>query len=63
LVVTERGDLTIAKEKKGRSGYVHRDQACWQGLLRKKSFYRAFHAEISKGATEKIVHELRTRWE
>jgi len=63
LAVTERGDLMIAKEKVGRGGYVHRDRACWQGLLRKKSFYRAFHVEISKGATEKIVHELRTRWE
>jgi len=63
LAVTERGELIIAKEKSGRGGYLHRDGACWRGLLRKKGFYRAFHVEISKGATEKIVHELRTRWE
>jgi len=63
LVVTERGDLKIAKEKNGRGGYLHRDRACWQGLLRKKSFYRAFHVDIGKDAKEKFVHELQTRWE
>jgi predicted RNA-binding protein YlxR (DUF448 family) len=63
LVVTERGDLKIAEEKNGRGGYLHRARACWQGFLRKKGFYRAFHVEISKDVKEKFVHELQTRWE
>jgi predicted RNA-binding protein YlxR (DUF448 family) len=63
LVVSERGDLKVAKQSGGRGGYLHRAQGCWQGFLRRKNLYRAFHLEISKDAKEKFVHKLQTRWE
>ena len=57
-IVAEQGGLKAADGGNGRGGYLHRARECWQGFLRRKNLHRAFHAEISKDAKEKFVHEL-----
>jgi predicted RNA-binding protein YlxR (DUF448 family) len=61
-MVGEQGDLKIDRLAKGRGGYLHSAGSCWQGFLRKKSLYRAFHVEIGRDAREKIIRELRERY-
>jgi predicted RNA-binding protein YlxR (DUF448 family) len=63
LVVAEHGGLKIAKEGKGRGGYLHSARECWQAFVRRKSLYRAFHLEISKDAKERFVQELQAHGE
>lgn len=43
----------------GRGGYLHRAQDCWQAFLRRKSSYRAFRREISKGVKEQLIERLK----
>jgi len=57
----DRGELTADDSRLGRGGYLHRAQECWEKFLRRKSVYRAFHAEIGKGAKEALVRELKER--
>lgn len=58
LRATEQGDLQIDTQGEGRGGYLHQRAECWQGFLKRKSLYRAFHVEIDKGAKERLVREL-----
>jgi predicted RNA-binding protein YlxR (DUF448 family) len=51
--------LNIARHSQGRGGYLHAAQACWQGFIKRKSVYRAFHIEVSKAAKEDLVRALR----
>jgi predicted RNA-binding protein YlxR (DUF448 family) len=46
----------------GRGGYLHGARDCWQRFLKKRSHYRAFRVEISKGAKEKLINELSERY-
>lgn len=62
--LTARGDghLGVADSKgSGRGGYLHRTASCWHEFVRKKSHYRAFHMELSKGAKEELIQALQAR--
>jgi predicted RNA-binding protein YlxR (DUF448 family) len=50
--------LKIDRQGHGRGGYLHHVQECWQAFIKRKSVYRAFHVEVSKGAKENLVREL-----
>jgi predicted RNA-binding protein YlxR (DUF448 family) len=61
MVIGEQGDLKLDRLAEARGGYLHDARACWQAFLRRKSLYRAFHAEVSKDAKEKLIQELMER--
>ncbi|MGE5816600.1 MAG: DUF448 domain-containing protein [Deltaproteobacteria bacterium] len=50
--------LKIDRQGSGRGGYLHSFQECWLAFIKRKSVYRAFHLEVSKGAKENLVREL-----
>jgi predicted RNA-binding protein YlxR (DUF448 family) len=54
------GELSV-ESSAGRGGYLHGAPACWEKFIRRKSVYRAFHAEIGRSAKEKLVEALRER--
>jgi predicted RNA-binding protein YlxR (DUF448 family) len=56
-----RGELIADDSGLGRGGYLHHGRECWEQFLRRKSMYRAFHAEIGKGAKEALIQELKGR--
>jgi predicted RNA-binding protein YlxR (DUF448 family) len=58
LTAPQANLLKIDRQGHGRGGYLHPAQACWQGFVKRKSVYRAFHLEISKGAKEDLVRAL-----
>jgi predicted RNA-binding protein YlxR (DUF448 family) len=63
-LVIRNDELIIDPSGKGRGGYLHKAEACWQAFLRRRSVYRAFHVEVGKIAKEKLVRALCTRhWE
>jgi predicted RNA-binding protein YlxR (DUF448 family) len=51
--------LKIDRHGVGRGGYLHHIQECWHAFIKRKSVYRAFHLEVSKGAKENLLRELR----
>ncbi|MGE5304389.1 MAG: YlxR family protein [Alphaproteobacteria bacterium] len=51
--------LKVGRQGSGRGGYLHHIEECWQAFIKRKSVYRAFHLEVSKGAKENLVRELR----
>jgi predicted RNA-binding protein YlxR (DUF448 family) len=59
IIIQENGELEINRMGKGRGGYLHGAQACWDSFLRRKSVYRAFHAEVGKPAKERLIVGLR----
>ncbi len=64
IVIQENGELEVNRMGEGRGGYLHRAEACWDLFLRKKSVYRAFHAEVGRPAKERLILNLRERrWE
>ncbi len=64
LVVRGDAELQLDRLGKGRGGYLHKAEGCWEAFLRKKSLYRAFHLEIKREAREKLILALRDRnWE
>jgi predicted RNA-binding protein YlxR (DUF448 family) len=62
LRVRERGGLTADDNRIGRGGYLHCARECWEKFIRRKSVYRAFHAEIAKDAKQALVQELKDRY-
>jgi predicted RNA-binding protein YlxR (DUF448 family) len=58
LTAPQANLLKIDRQGRGRGGYLHQAQSCWQAFAKKKSVYRAFHLEISKGAREDLVRAL-----
>jgi predicted RNA-binding protein YlxR (DUF448 family) len=64
IVAENQGQLKIDDQGKGRGGYLHPVETCWQLFMRRKSSYRAFHIEIGKGAKECLIQALKGRhWE
>jgi predicted RNA-binding protein YlxR (DUF448 family) len=64
LIVRGDTELQLDRLGKGRGGYLHKVEGCWEAFLRKKSLYRAFHSEIKREAREKLILALRDRnWE
>ncbi|HEY2990081.1 MAG TPA: YlxR family protein [Candidatus Binatia bacterium] len=61
IALGENGDLEVKRLAKGRGGYLHKQATCWDLFLRKKSVYRAFHAEVARPAKERLVVSLRGR--
>jgi predicted RNA-binding protein YlxR (DUF448 family) len=61
IVALENGELQVDRRAKGRGGYLHDESACWEGFIRKKKVYRAFHVEIARSAREKLILALRDR--
>ena len=61
MIIDEDGALEVNRTGKGRGGYLHRAEACWDLFLRKKSVYRAFHAEVGRPAKERLISALRAR--
>lgn len=59
LVARGNGELLLDRLGKGRGGYLHKTEKCWETFLRKKSLYRALHMEIGREAREKLIHALR----
>ncbi|OGQ48641.1 MAG: hypothetical protein A3I10_05445 [Deltaproteobacteria bacterium RIFCSPLOWO2_02_FULL_57_26] len=55
LVLQGGGELSIDRRGKGRGGYLHKQEGCWQAFLRRKSLSRAFRAEIRRAARERLV--------
>jgi predicted RNA-binding protein YlxR (DUF448 family) len=51
-------DLRIDAVGHGRGAYLHRDSACWEGFLRKKSLFRALRTEISRSSRQKLLQQL-----
>jgi predicted RNA-binding protein YlxR (DUF448 family) len=64
IIIQENGALEVNRLGDGRGGYLHGAEACWDLFLRKKSVYRAFHAEVGRPAKEQLILNLRARrWE
>jgi uncharacterized protein len=61
LALTKQGRLTVNKDQ-GRGGYLHDRPDCWQGFLRRKGQYRAFHMEIGRAVKEELITELKSRY-
>lgn len=61
IVIKEDGELEINRLAKGRGGYLHSAEICWNQLLQKKSVYRAFHKEVDRAARARLVSRLRER--
>ncbi len=61
LRVGAQGQLFADDSGAGRGGYLHRTEACWNKFARRKSVYRAFHAEVGKSVKENMVQELKER--
>ena len=61
LRVGTQGQLFADATGAGRGGYLHRLEECWNKFARRKSVYRAFHAEVGKSVKEKIVQEIKER--
>jgi predicted RNA-binding protein YlxR (DUF448 family) len=61
LVIQENGNLEVSRLAKGRGGYLHAQEACWDLFLRRKSVSRAFRAEVAKAAKERLIVGLRAR--
>jgi len=61
IALREDGEPEIDRLGKGRGGYLHAAEACWELFLRKKSVYRAFHKDIDRAARERLVLTLRER--
>jgi predicted RNA-binding protein YlxR (DUF448 family) len=59
IVIQENGELEINRLEKGRGGYLHRAEACWELFLRRKSVFRAFRVEVGKPAKERLIVSLR----
>jgi uncharacterized protein len=59
IVIQETGDLAVSRLAKGRGGYLHAQEACWDLFLRRKSVSRAFRAEVARGARERLIVGLR----
>lgn len=51
----------ILDAKRGRGGYLHRNENCWRAFIGRKSHYRAFHSEVSRAAKEQLILELQCR--
>lgn len=51
----------ILNEKRGRGGYLHRNENCWRAFIGRKSHYRAFRGEVSRAAKEQLILELQCR--
>lgn len=51
----------IRDAKRGRGGYLHRNENCWRAFIGRKSHYRAFHSEVSRAAKEQLILELQCR--
>jgi predicted RNA-binding protein YlxR (DUF448 family) len=63
VIVANDGELKIDRHG-GRGGYLHSARDCWKQFLKKRSHYRAFHADVGRGAKEKLINELNERyWE
>lgn len=60
MIIGENGELEL-NAAKGRGGYLHPAESCWGLFLRRKSVYRAFHAEVDKAAKERLIAGLRAR--
>jgi predicted RNA-binding protein YlxR (DUF448 family) len=61
MVVREDGELEIGRFARGRGGYVHAAEICWNLLAQRKSVYRAFHEEVDRAARARLVSRLRDR--
>lgn len=61
LVAQGNGELQVDRQGKGRGGYLHKGEGCWEAFLRRKSLYRAFHLEIGREAREKLILTLHDR--
>jgi predicted RNA-binding protein YlxR (DUF448 family) len=61
IAIREDGELEINRWGKGRGGYLHAAETCWDLFLRKKSIYRAFHKEFDRAVKERLVLVLRER--
>jgi len=60
-MVIRDGELEASRSAKGRGGYLHERQECWELFLRRKSLYRAFRAEVGRPAKERLISNLRER--
>jgi predicted RNA-binding protein YlxR (DUF448 family) len=58
-MVIRDGELELNRFAKGRGGYVHAAETCWNLLLQKKSVYRAFREEVDRAARARLVSKLR----
>ena len=61
IAIREDGELEINRFGKGRGGYIHAAETCWDLFIRKKGVYRAFHKEVDHAARERLVLALRER--
>jgi predicted RNA-binding protein YlxR (DUF448 family) len=61
IVVREDGELEVNRLGKGRGGYLHAADNCWDLFLKKKSLYRAFHKEIDRAGRQRLVSALQER--
>jgi predicted RNA-binding protein YlxR (DUF448 family) len=61
VAIVDKGELEINRLAKGRGGYLHAADSCWNLFVVKKSVYRAFRKEIDRAARERLVSALRER--
>lgn len=61
LVLQGSGSLRVDRKGEGRGGYLHKQEKCWEGFLRRKSLSRAFRAEIGRAVRERLVLALREK--
>ncbi|MBM4298822.1 MAG: YlxR family protein, partial [Deltaproteobacteria bacterium] len=60
LAVTGQDQLSV-EPRRGRGGYLHRNQKCQQAFNGRKGLYRAFHVEVSRTAKTRLVEDLASR--
>ncbi|MFQ5917961.1 MAG: YlxR family protein [Candidatus Binatia bacterium] len=58
---SSKGELYLNMGGRGRGGYLHKEEACWEAFSRKKKLYRTFRLEVGQEAREKLIRELRDR--
>ena len=61
IAIGTDGELEINRVGKGRGGYLHSAETCWDFFIKKKGVYRAFRKEIDHAARERLVLALRQR--
>jgi len=62
LVLSESGEFHLDELGRGRGGYLHKAEECWNAFLRKKGLFRAFRREARREAREKLVLILKNRF-
>ncbi|HWO41883.1 MAG TPA: DUF448 domain-containing protein [Candidatus Eisenbacteria bacterium] len=61
VAVSREGALKVDRFS-GRGGYLHSARGCWEDFVKRKSHFRAFRADISRSAREKLIEELSEKY-